>query len=121
METKKADTVKQLIAAGSAALDSKDYTAAVSSFQQAKKLAPDNLDVRAGQLRAEQGRDRLAADASRKAEETDRQQNFARLVKSGKESLANKQYLAAVVSLSAAQKLKPADADVQAVLKQAEK
>jgi tetratricopeptide (TPR) repeat protein len=117
---KKAETVKQLVSAGNAAIDAKKFTEAVQSFQQAKKLAPDNLDVLAGLARAEQARDRMLADIHRKTEETDRTQNFARLLKNGQANLAAKQFDAAIANLSEAVKLNPTDATARSALKQAE-
>ena len=120
-EEKKASTIKQLLTVGNTALAAQKHTDAVQAFQQAKKLAPDNLEVMTGLTQAEQARDRLQADARRKAEETGRTQNFQRLVKSGRDNLTAKHYEAAVANLSEALKLNPTDADVQAALKQAEK
>ena len=115
------DTIKQLVASGNAALDAKKYADAVQAFQQAKKLAPDNLDVITGLTKAEQAQKSLLAEERRKAEETGRMQNFQRLVKSGRDNLATKHYEAAVAALSEAVKLNPADASVQDDLKRAVK
>lgn len=120
-ELKKADTIKQLIADGNAALDAKKFAEAMQSFQQAKQLAPDNLAVMTGLTRAEQANNRLLAEQRRLAEETGRTQTFQRLVKSGRDNLAAKQFEAAVANLGEALKLNPTDASVQADLKLAEK
>jgi len=52
--------LRELVAKGQVAIDTKDYSTAVSAFTQAKKLDPDNVDVLTGLTRAEQGRDRIA-------------------------------------------------------------
>lgn len=120
-EAKKAERVKQFVADGNAALTANKYVEAVSAFQQAKKLAPDNLEVMTGLTRAEQLRDRLAQDTQRKTEEAQRAQNFQRFLKSGQENLANKQYEAAVAMLKEAVKLNPTDKTAALALQQAEK
>ncbi|MBI1829964.1 MAG: tetratricopeptide repeat protein [Planctomycetes bacterium] len=116
---KKDDTVKSLIADGNAALNAQKFGDAVNIFQQAKKLAPDNLAVMTGLTKAEQARDRLLAADRRQAEEIARTQGFARLVKSGRDNLAAKHFEAAVANLSEAVKLNPTDASVQSDLKKA--
>jgi tetratricopeptide (TPR) repeat protein len=120
-DLKKADTLKQLLVDGNAALDAKKYADAAQSFQQAKRLAPDNLDVMTGLTKAEQARDRLLAEERRKAQETGRTQTFQRLVKSGRDNLASKHYEAAVANLSDALKLNPTDMSVQDDLNKAMK
>src|SRR5207248_5276799 len=49
----KSDTIKTLIADGKAALSAKNYADAAKKFHEAKKLAPNNLDVLAGLAQAE--------------------------------------------------------------------
>ena len=119
-EAKKAGRIKQLVADGNAALDAKQYAEAVSAFQQARKLAPDNVDVVAGLTRAEQLRNRLDAEARQQAEAAERTQNFQLLLKNGQANLASKQFEAAVAILGEAVKLNPTDATALAALKQAE-
>jgi tetratricopeptide (TPR) repeat protein len=119
-ESAKADRVKQFMNDGNAALNAKKYTEAVTAFQQARKLAPDNLEVVTGLTRAEQLRAQLQTEANRQKEETARVQNFRRLLKSGQANLASKQYEAAVASLTEAVKLDPTDTAAQAALKQAQ-
>lgn len=114
-EKAKADAVKQLVTTGNAALTSKDYAAALQAFQQAKKLAPSNLDVLAGLTQAELAIQRLNRDT----EQAQRTQAFQRLLKNGQANLANKQYDAAVANLTEATKLNPTDATAQAALKKA--
>src|SRR5205807_1796341 len=52
-EKNKTDVVKELVTTGKTHLTNKDYPAALQAFQQAKKLAPDNLDAVAGLTQAE--------------------------------------------------------------------
>ncbi len=120
LELQRQQQIKSLYDDGSAALGAKDYTRALTSFQQARKLAPDNVEVLAGLSRAEQARSQLADDARRKAEDGQRKQAFDRLLASGKANLAGKQFDAAVANLGEAVKLNPTDASAAAALKQAE-
>ena len=114
-EKTKADTIQQLMTTGKTALASNDHPAALKAFQQAKKLAPDNIDVVAGLTQAELANNRLKAQA----QETSRTQDFQKLLKNGQANLTAKQYDAAVANLTEATKLNPADATAQAALKQA--
>jgi tetratricopeptide (TPR) repeat protein len=120
-DLKKSEMIKQLTVDGNAALNAQKYADAVHAFQQAKKLAPDNLDVITGLTKAEQAQKSLLAEERRKVEETGRTQNFQRLVKSGRDNLANKHYEAAVAALGEAVKLNPADVSLQDDLKRAVK
>jgi tetratricopeptide (TPR) repeat protein len=113
--------LRELIASGQVAHDTKDYAAAVAAFTQAKKLAPDNVEALTGLARAEQARDRQLAEAARKTDDTGRLANFQRLLKSGQDNLAAKQYAAASVALQEALKLSPDDASAKAALAEAEK
>ncbi|MCI0683416.1 MAG: hypothetical protein L0Y71_15030 [Gemmataceae bacterium] len=112
--------VKQLVAQGRSALDAKDYGKAIAAYQQAKKLAPDNVEMLAGLTQAEEARTRHAASAKRQAEDAARAKEFQRLLQSGRANLKAKQYDAAAVALTEALKLNPGDAAATAALKDAE-
>ena len=119
-EAKRAEQIKQLINDGNLALTNKDYEKAASLFAEARKLAPTDLAVMTGLTRAEQLRKQRDAEQRRLAEQSAREQNFQRLLKTGQENLKNKQYEAAVAALSEAVNLNPGDAGARAALKQAE-
>jgi tetratricopeptide (TPR) repeat protein/predicted small lipoprotein YifL len=108
--------VKQLLDDGRSAFQAKQYGKAIDAYRAAKKIEPDNLDVLAGLTQAEQAEEKFGAAARRKVEEAERQQNFARLLKSGHENVKAKQYDAAVATLNAALKLKPGDPAARAAL-----
>src|SRR5262249_46396644 len=101
--------------------DAKQYDAAVKSLRQAKKLAPDNIDVLTALTRAEQANEKAQAEARRTADESDRQKNFQRLLDSGKANLANKQFDAAKLALTQALVLKPGDPDATTSLQAVDK
>ena len=120
-DANRATRLKELVAAGQVALDIKDYAGAVDSFTQAKKIAPDNLDVLAGLTKAEQARDRALAEARRKSEETARTAGFQQFMKNGKDNLEARRFDAAVVAFQEALKINPGDAGAKSALAQAEK
>lgn len=117
----KATRVKAMIADGQAALKGKQFADAVKTFQQAKQIAPDHIDVLAGLTAAEHGRDLLLAQERKQADDANRLTSFQRMLKSGQANMAAKQYDAAVANLTEAVKLSPGDATAVAALKQAEK
>jgi tetratricopeptide (TPR) repeat protein len=119
-EQDKAAVVTKLVAQGQAALKEQNHAAAVQAFQEARKVAPDNLDVLAGLTQAEQARDRQLAEARKKTDDAQRVENFQKLLKSGKANLDQKQYDAAVANLTEAVKLSPGNSEARAALKQAE-
>ncbi|MCI0641674.1 MAG: hypothetical protein L0Y72_25985 [Gemmataceae bacterium] len=120
-EQQKTARVQKLLQAGNAAIAAQKYQDAVDDLSKAKKLAPDNLEVLTALVKAEQARDKAVADSVRKNEEKERQANFQRFVKSGQENLTAKQYDAAVLSLTEALKLNPADATAKDLLARAQK
>jgi tetratricopeptide (TPR) repeat protein len=119
-ENDKATRVKQLLVQGQAALAQKQYADAVKTFQQARQLAPNHVEVLAGLSQAENGRDQLAALDRKKSDDAQRLDTFQKLFKSGQANLAAKQYDAAVANLTEALKLNPGDTAAAAALKQAE-
>jgi tetratricopeptide (TPR) repeat protein len=104
-EKQKKETVAKLILEGNDALTAKDYDKAAKSLDQASKLAPDNEEIKR----------KLA-----KAQKELNKRQFARLLRSGKNYLKNKDYQKAVADLAAAQKLFPEDKEVIRALKQAQ-
>ncbi len=111
----------RLVGEGQAALAAGNHDRAVQSFTAAKALAPGNLDALTGLSKAEQARERSAAEARRRAEEDGRLKDFRRLLESGQANLANKRYDAAVLALNEALKLKPGDPSASQARAQAEK
>src|SRR5262249_16878174 len=120
-DQQKTDRIRRLLTDGKAALDGKQYDAAIKSLRQAKTLAPDNVDVLTTLTKADQPPEQSRAEARRLAQEKDSQDNFRRLLDSGKANLANNQYDAAKSALTQALVLKPGDPDASAALKTVEK
>jgi tetratricopeptide (TPR) repeat protein len=120
-EPQKAAEVKRLVTSGQAALAAGEHDKAVKAFTEARQLAPGNLDALAGLSKAEQARERGAADARRRDEEKQRLAAYRRLLESGQANLANKRYEAAVLALNEALKLKPGDPAALQARDQAEK
>lgn len=116
---KKAETIKLMISTGNAALDAKQYSEAIKTFQQARKIAPDNIDIVTGLTRAEQARDRALAEAQTKAAGLERTQKLGRLLKSGQANIAAKQFEAAVANLTEAASLEPGNPTIAGELKKA--
>lgn len=121
LDKKKSAVIKQYLSDGKAALDAKKYPDALRSYREAKKLAPNDIDVIAGLTQAEQAYARVSAEDKRKTEEAGRTENFQRLLRSGQANLASKQFEAAVANLQEAVKLNPTDATAINALKNAEK
>src|SRR5262249_36930800 len=87
--------------------------------QAALKQAPGNVDLLVGLGMAERGRDTQSAVEKRQVEEQQRQLAFRKLIDGAKANMAAKQFDAAVSNLTEAQKLSPADREVQALLTEA--
>src|SRR5262249_3119181 len=104
--TKKDDALKQLIADGKAALDGKRFGDAVVKFQEAKKLAPQNLDVLAGLAQAQAGDTRPKVGTP---VETDTGK-LLDLIAAGQAELKAKNYDAAELKFKAAKLVDPANA-----------
>src|SRR5262249_14918917 len=86
-------------------------------FTVANKLMPENIEALTGLTKAQQLRDL----AVQKAQEAERLKSFQHLVDEGKAHLAKNQPQAAVVSLTAALKIYPANPDALKLLDQAQK
>src|SRR5262249_40590997 len=99
----------------------KDYTAAADKFGAARKLMPDNIDALTGLTKAEQGRERVAAEARKKAQDDERTKTFQRLLRDGQNNLAQKHYDAAVRHPTQALKPNPGDPAATKALQAAEK
>jgi tetratricopeptide (TPR) repeat protein len=119
-DAKKADTVKQLIADGNAAFDAKKYADAVQIFQQAKKLAPTNIDVMTGLTKAEQARDRLTTVKTPDDTQKQTLAQFQTLLATGKEALNGKRYPDALKALASATALMPDNKEAQDLYKRAQ-
>lgn len=108
----KAETIKQLLTTGNAALTSKDYKTALSAFQQAKKLAPDNLDVLAGLTQAE-----LASRTPKTTDPVVGKEKLQDLLAAAQAALKLKNYDAAEKALRSASQLDPTNTAVVKGLK----
>src|SRR5205807_5057408 len=71
--------LKALLAEGTKAHAAQHYPAAVAALTQARKIAPDNVEVLAALTKASQARDKAQAESRRKAEETGRAQKQSEL------------------------------------------
>jgi tetratricopeptide (TPR) repeat protein len=113
--------IQQLLKDGQASLSANKLEDAVNTLRQAKKLAPDNADVLTALTKAEQARDKSRVDAQRQSADRKRQDDFKRLLDSGKANLANKQYDAAKFALNQALVLDPGNTAAASALKEVEK
>src|SRR5262249_61068581 len=86
------DVLKTKLADAHAALAARQHDKALALFQEAKKLAPTNVDVLSGLAKAELARDQELATARRESEEKTKLDSFKRLLESGKASLKGKDY-----------------------------
>ncbi len=114
---KQAARVRDLLAAGRAALSRNDLNSAARSFNEAKQLAPTDADVQKGL------QDLDAARATAQAG-TDRQKKLAsyqQLMKAGQDSQAAKRYQEAVRSFGDAARLVRGDKDSVTLLLDAER
>jgi tetratricopeptide (TPR) repeat protein len=114
------DTLKAKLADAQAALTAKQLERAVTLFQEAKKLAPTDIDVLSGLAKAEQARDQELAKARRAGEAKTKQESFKRLFESGKASLKDKKHEDAIVALREATRLAPDNEEAKAALQDAE-
>jgi tetratricopeptide (TPR) repeat protein len=119
-DEKRAAQVKKLLADGKTALDGRQFDAAIKAYREASTLSPGNVEVMTALSKAEHARDDFAAKNRQKLEDDRRLADFRKLLDSGKANLAAKKYEAAVVPLREAVKLKPADSEATAALKDAE-
>jgi tetratricopeptide (TPR) repeat protein len=138
-EAQRVARVKALVGEGQKALAAKQFDKAVAAYQEAKRLAPADVEVLAGLSRAERERDawsaknreaadlakrqaeaKRKADEAAKVEEARRNAEFARLTSQGQAALTAKRYAEAVAAYQAALKLKPADAGAAKALREAQ-
>jgi cytochrome c-type biogenesis protein CcmH/NrfG len=112
----KSDTIKTLIADGKAALSTKNYADAAKKFQQAKKLAPNNLDALAGLAQAESAIGRPKTDPPVVVPE---KAKLSDLLAAGQTALKAKNYDAAEKALRSASLLDPTNPAVVQGLKDA--
>jgi tetratricopeptide (TPR) repeat protein len=110
-EDQKKENVRKLLLAGHGALTAKQFDKAVQSFEQVKKLVPDNEEAKKGLLEVQKARQRW--------EEEQRQAQFTKLVTAGKDHFAKRSFHKAVEDLEHAVKIKPGDAAVQEALNKA--
>jgi hypothetical protein len=126
-DEQKVAQVNQLLVAGRAALNAKQFDAAAKAFTEASKLAPASPDVvkalqDLGQARktAAGAAAAAAAEARKKQiEEQNRKAEFSRLMNAGKAAMTAKKYDEAVKTYTAALKLQPGDSAATAALKEA--
>ena len=120
-EADKSARIKQLLAEGKTALTGKDYAKAVLAYQQAKKLAPDNLEVLAGLTQAEEARTKVAAARQAADLAAQRDNDFQKAMLAGQKALSAKNYKEAVLAYQQAAKIKPNDAQVTVQLEIAQR
>ncbi len=124
---KLAEQVKQLLTAGRAALNAKQWDNAAKAFADAGKLAPQDAGVRQALRDLESARKaeadaKVAADAdARKKEEEKRRAEFTRLITQGQAARTAKKYDDAVKAFADAAKLMPGETTAQTLLQQATK
>lgn len=114
-EVRRAARVKELADAGRQALEAKQFDKAVQSFQEASKLAPADVDLRAALAKAEQSREQAkeaATAAARQREEEARAEKVRPLVAAAREAIAARDFDTAGKSLGAANKLEPGEPTV---------
>ena len=115
----KSAQVAKLLASGVSDLTVGKVNESVQTLQQARKLDPTNVDVIAALTRAEQARDRAAAEARLKIQTGDQLKAFSRLLGEGQTHLRNQKYAEAIASLTEALKVKENDPSAMAALAQA--
>jgi colicin import membrane protein len=120
-EDRKAEELRQKLTQADAALAANLYERSLALYSEALKVSPGNVDALAGQSKAQQLKEESAAKTLRLKEEKERRTAFRTLLSSGKANLAAKQYDAAVLALTEATKLDPADAEAKAALAEAQK
>jgi tetratricopeptide (TPR) repeat protein len=107
-ETKRNAQVQKLLADGQKSLDAKQFDQAISQFQEARKLAPGNVDVLTALSKAEHARDQLAAANRDKAEE-DKKAAFNKVLHDADAAFAAKRYDDAIRQYTDALKFMPGD------------
>jgi tetratricopeptide (TPR) repeat protein len=112
--------LKKQMADAETAMAGKDFNRAAALYREAQKLDPKNETILVGLTKAEHAREQEQFLQSRKGENDVKKANFDKLLASGKANLANKNYPAAVLSLTEATKLFPDNADAKAALAQAQ-
>ncbi len=114
------ERLNQLLSDGKTAVAANDARAALKALGEAKKLAPQNVEVLALHSQAEQLQVRLDLEARKAANAAEQTKAYDRFLSSGREQMKNKQYAAAALALNEALKAKPGDPAVLALLKQAQ-
>ena len=113
----RAARVKVLVGQGNAALGKKEYAKALGLFQEAKKLAPEDVPVAAGLSQAQHARDAEVVGMRRDA---DAKALVARQMVAGKAALGKKQFAEAATAFRAVLSADAANAEARKLLAQAE-
>ncbi len=117
---KQNDDLKGQLTEAQTALTAKQTEKALTLFREAKKIAPTNVEVQTGLAKAEQLRDQELSLARRQGEVQAKRDSFQRLLAAGKANLTGKNYEAAALSLTEANKLFPNDKDAKDALAEAQ-
>lgn len=107
---------QRLMVDGASALAARKYPAAITAYQDALLIYPDNIDAAKGLAEA---RTALEARGAEQEETQKKQAELARLLKQGQEAMAAKQYAEAVRALDQALLLAPSDAAATKALAEA--
>jgi tetratricopeptide (TPR) repeat protein len=120
-ERQRSERVQALLAEGRKAADTRQFDKAMASLGEASRLAPGNVEVQTALMKVEQAREALAADATRRQQEANRQAAVRKWLDAGKGQMAARKYADAVNSFREAAKLDTSNAEAAAALRDAEK
>jgi tetratricopeptide (TPR) repeat protein/TolB-like protein len=115
-EQKLRDEIKQLVGSAHTAIKAGKFDDAARSLADARKLDPKDPTVLAASKDLEDARASSANDALKKQREAD----YQKALKSGRDALTAKKYDRAIQAFTDAGKLMPGDKDAAALLKQAQ-
>ena len=109
----------RLMAAGEKRLAEKKYADAITAFQEALKLFPDDAKALDGLVAAKAGQ-QIPAD-TKPTDDADKNKAFDKVMAEGKKAMADKQYALACTLFESAAKLKPGDEGATTALIEAKK
>jgi tetratricopeptide (TPR) repeat protein len=118
-EQKRRQEYERLMAAGEKRLAEKKYADAITAFQDALKLFPNDAKALDGLVAAKAGQRTAAAPPAdtKPAEDADKNKAFDKVMAEGRKAMADKKYALACTLFESAAKLKPGDdAAVNALL-----
>ena len=111
---------QQLLDAGKANIDGKQYDAAIVTLTNALKIRPTDVNALAALKMAQQGQAAAVLDVQAQSEAKKKRDQYEKLMQHGQTALGLKNYDAAIVAFNSAQTVLPGDVNSSRLLKESQ-